>query len=112
MALGYVIAALLEVAGLIGLVCALVRIRAEHRVRAAELRGFLRSGQSVSGPLDTGGSRRRTAGDARVVTIPYAQGRDRAGPPRDSAARSALRRAVARGGQRFQPDRTRPISAG
>ena len=112
MALGYVIAALLEAAGLIGLVVALIKIAAERRAKAAELRSFLRSGQSASTPLDLGSGHRRNARGARVVSVPYATGRDRTGPPRDSAARSALRRAVARGGRPFQPDRTRPITAG
>lgn len=110
MASGFVIAAILETAGLIGLVLACIRIRAERRAKAAELRNFLRSGQSVSAPVEIGSAHHRRT--ARLVTVPYAMGRDRAGPSRDSVARSALRRALVPGSQPFHPDHTLPLSAG
>jgi hypothetical protein len=112
MASGYVIAAVLELAGLFGLVLALFRIQAERRTKAAELRSFLRSGQGGSSALDIGALRRRTDYGARVVTVPATAARSGAVANRDSAARSALRRAVLRRGQRFQSDRTVPLSAG
>ncbi|MCJ2088191.1 hypothetical protein MKK88_19710 [Methylobacterium sp. E-005] len=112
MASGYVIAALLEAAGVISLVFALIKIRAERRAKAAELRSFLRSGQSGAATLNVGGAQRRAVSGSRVVTVPYAAGRGRAGPLHDSAARSALRRAIARGGQHVHPGRVLPISAG
>lgn len=111
MASGYVIAALLEAAGLIGLVVALITIRVERQAKAAELRRFLRSGQTVAAPRALGGYR-RTASESRVVTIPYAAGRGRSGSPHDASARSALRRAVARGGRPIEPERALPLSAG
>ena len=112
MASGYVIAAFLEAAGLIGLVVALVRIQAERRAKAAELRSFLRSGQSTSSSSIDGGSHHWAVFGPRVVTVPYAVATGRTGPTRKSAARSALRRAIARGGQRFHADANVQISAG
>ncbi|MEL6063829.1 MULTISPECIES: hypothetical protein [unclassified Methylobacterium] len=112
MASGYVIAALLEAAGLIGLALALVKLRAEREAKAAELRSFLRSGQSISTASDTTGSHRRTVFGSRVTTIPYAEETGRAEPACESAARAALRRAIARGGQRFHTEHALPISAG
>lgn len=112
MALGYVVAAILETAGLVGLVLALLRIQAERRAKVAELRSFLRSGQTVSTPRDIAGSHHRAAFGTRVVAIPYAAESGRTVPTRDTAARSALRRAIARGGQRFHADAAVSISAG
>ena len=112
MASGYVIAALLEASGLIGLALALMRIRAEREAKATELRSFLRSGQSALAPFDIGGSRRRVTIGTRVVAIPYAAEPGRTAPTRDTAARSALRRAIACGGQGLHADTAVPISAG
>lgn len=112
MASGYVIAALLEAAGLTGLVLALVKIRAERRIKAAELRSFLRSGQSGSPALDISGAHRRTDGRARVVAIPSTTGFNSTALNRGSAAHSALRRAITSGGQPFRADQTIPLSAG
>ena len=113
MALGYVIAALLEAAGLIGLALALVRIRAERAEKAAGLRSFLRSGQSTLAPPDSGSVRRRFTAGTRVIAIPYAiKPGHGSGPTGHSAARSALQRAIARNGQRFQATRGIRLSAG
>ncbi|MCJ2062068.1 hypothetical protein MKK63_05050 [Methylobacterium sp. J-088] len=112
MASGYVVAAILETAGLVGLVLALVRIQAERRAKVAELRSFLRSGQTGSAAGDHGGSHHRAAFGTRVVAVPYAAAPGLTGPTRDTAARSALRRAIARGGQQFHADTAVPISAG
>lgn len=48
MALGYVLALVLEAAGLVGLVLGLARLRTERRARAAELRGLLLTGNAVA----------------------------------------------------------------
>lgn len=113
MASGYVIAALLEAAGLIGLALALIRIRAEREEKAAELRSFLRSGQSTLAPPDSGSARRRFTVGTRVIAIPYATNSGpSSGPTGHSAARSALQRAIARNGQRFQATRGVRLSAG
>ena len=48
MAFGYVLALVLEAAGLAGLVFGLIRLRAEKRARAAELRGLLLTGNAVA----------------------------------------------------------------
>jgi hypothetical protein len=93
-------------------VLALLKIRAERRTKAAELRSFLRSGQSGSPASDLGHLRRRTDYGARVITVPSTAARGSLVPTRSSEARSALRRAVARGGRRLQSDRTIPLSAG
>ncbi len=52
MAFGYVLALALEAAGLVGLVLGFIRLRAEKRARAAELRGLLLTGNvtAASGP--------------------------------------------------------------
>ncbi|MER2265924.1 hypothetical protein [Methylobacterium oxalidis] len=47
MAAGYVIAIALEAAGLVALVLGLLMVRAEKQAKAAELKGFLRSGQPI-----------------------------------------------------------------
>lgn len=95
---GYVVAALLEVAGLSGIVLASFVMRTERRARVAELRSFLLSGQiSVTSPAPVVQNRWFSPA-SRVVNIPVApKGRDD-GRPRDSAARSALTRAFARHG--------------
>ncbi|MCJ2070749.1 hypothetical protein MKK75_18460 [Methylobacterium sp. J-030] len=112
MASGYVIAALLEASGLIGLALALIKIRAEREARAAELRSFLRSGQSASAPFDIGGSRRRIIIGIGGNAIPYAAEAGRSEPTCDSTARSALRRAIVPDNPQFQPARATPVSAG
>ena len=48
MAFGYGLALALELAGLVGLVIGLVRLRAESRARSAELRGLLLTGNAVA----------------------------------------------------------------
>ncbi|MCJ2133490.1 hypothetical protein MKK69_05320 [Methylobacterium sp. J-026] len=108
MASGYVIAAVLEAAGLIGLAIALVTMRAERRAKAAELRSFLRSGQSASSAFDTAGSYRQTDSGTRVIAIPYTSKRRDGVPAPETAARSALGRAI----QQFRTDIPVPVSAG
>jgi hypothetical protein len=112
MASGYVVAAFLEAAGLIGLVCAAFTMRAERRAKAAELRGFLRSGQISSASLGVAEPRRAVLFGSRLSAISVVPGRDRAKPQPDSAARSALGRAILRTAQANGPDLTDPISAG
>lgn len=112
MASGYVVAALLETAGLIGLVIAAIRMRAERQARAAELRGFLRSGQSSSSHLGVAEPRRTALSGSGLSAIPVVPSRGQARPQRDSAARSALGRAIIRTAQRASPDLAAPISAG
>ncbi|MDP4003457.1 hypothetical protein [Methylobacterium sp. NEAU K] len=109
---GYVVAAFLEAAGLIGLVVAAVVMRTEHRAKAAELRSFLRSGQM---PLPASGSASASRwGQAapRIIDIPVVPHRRDGAQGHDSAARSALGRAIARGDRRSRPGLTTPISAG
>ncbi len=108
MASGYVIAAVLEAAGLIGLAIALVTMRAERRAKAAELRSFLRSGQSVSPAFDTVGSSRKAASETRVIAIPYTSKRAAGAPAPETAARSALGRAI----RQLHTDLPVPVSAG
>ncbi|SDM42629.1 hypothetical protein SAMN05216360_10258 [Methylobacterium phyllostachyos] len=112
MASGYVVSAVLEAAGLIGLVIALIKIRAERRAKAAELRSFLRSGQGALASFDGALMRRHADVTARVVVVPFAPERGTARPARDSAARSALKRAVAHGNRSFRSEPTIPLSAG
>lgn len=110
MASGYVVAAILEAAGLIGLVIALVNIQTERRARAAELRGFLRSGQTSGPASDATGPRWPMRFGARVVVLPVAPGGMT--PRHESAARAALGRAILRSGQQVRPDFAAPVSAG
>jgi hypothetical protein len=112
MASGYVVAAFLELAGLVGLVVAAVRMRTERQEKAAELRGFLRSGQSASSSLGTAEPRRAALFGSRLSAIPVVPSRGFAGPQRDSAARSALGRAIIRTAHRTSSDLTAPLSAG
>lgn len=112
MASGYVVAAFLEAAGLIGLVIAVFRMRAEKLAKAAELRGFLRSGQTSLSTLEPAGLRRPTASSARLMAVPFERCSRSAGSTPDSAARSALRRAIVRSGQDLRPAMCAPVSAG
>jgi hypothetical protein len=112
MASGYVVAAFLETAGLIGLVIAAVRMRAERQAKAADLRGFLRSGQSSSSNLGVAEPRRTALFGSRLSAIPVVPSRGHTRPQRDSAARSALGRAIIHTAHRASPDLTAPISAG
>jgi len=112
MASGYVVSAVLELAGLIGLMIALIKMRAERRAKVAELRGFLRSGQGALAGLDGTLTRRYADSTARVVVVPYARERSTPRPAQDSAARSALKRAVAHGSRSFESEFTTPLSAG
>ena len=112
MASGYVVAAFLETAGLIGLVIAAFKIRAERQVKVAELRSFLRSGQmSSSGPAFSGAAR-GTGSGSHVMAVPFAPNRSRAAETRPSAARSALSRAFVRGGSSLTAELGATVSAG
>ncbi|MCJ2124114.1 hypothetical protein [Methylobacterium sp. J-077] len=109
---GYVVAAVFETSGLIGLVVAGFAIRAERQARASGLRDFLRSGQislSASGLISP--SRWRGA-TPRVVDVPVVAHRRGASHRRDSAARSALGRAIGQSSIRTAPRRMAPINAG
>ena len=112
MASGYVVAAFLETAGLIGLVIAAIRMRAERRAKAEELRGFLRSGQRSSSNIGVVEPRWTAMFGPRLSAIPVVPSRGQARPQRDSAARSALGRAIIRTTHRASPDLAAPISAG
>ena len=97
MAPGYVIALVLESAGLVGLLVGLLRMRTERRERAAELRGLLLTGNATA--AGAGGLRAGTPAPRRVLVIPTP-----ANTQHDaSAARVALHRAL---GFYTQPDRT------
>ncbi|GJE38351.1 hypothetical protein [Methylobacterium persicinum] len=88
MGLGYAVALVLESAGLVGLVIGMIRLRAERRARAAELRGLLLTGNAAA----AGGIRIGTAHRAprRVVVDPAPSA-----VVQDSvAARTALNRAL------------------
>lgn len=88
MALGYVVALVLVSAGLVGFVVGMLRLRAENRARAAELRGLLLTGHAAAAGGCRPGPAQRTA--RRIVVDPA--------PPsvtQDSlAARAALERAL------------------
>ena len=112
MASGYVVAALLEMAGLIGLVIAAFKIRAERQAKAAELRSFLRSGQMSSSGQASSGAHRGAASGRHDIAIPFAPDRSRAAGIRPSNARAALSRAVARGGSTVATERGAIVSAG
>lgn len=109
MASGYVVAAFLEAAGLVGLVIAVLRIRTERQAKAAELRSFLRSGQI---PSATAGTPRRVDFASHAVAVPFTPGRGSGLQGRPSAARSALGRAIVRGGPTLPAHLTGAISAG
>ncbi|WCS25962.1 hypothetical protein LOK46_03745 [Methylobacterium sp. NMS14P] len=110
MAAGYVVAAFLEAAGLVGLVIAVLKMRTERQARAAELRSFLRSGQIPT--VDTAGTRRPADTAARAVAVPYTSGRDDGSAARPSPARAALGRAFMSGGAAPRAGLTGAISAG
>jgi hypothetical protein len=112
MASGYVVAALLEAAGLIGLVIATLTMRAERRAKAAELRGFLRSGQASTTGVTVPEARRHATPGTRFVLLAVPPRSGTAMPHQASAARSALGRAIVGGARRIQPDLTASISAG
>lgn len=112
MASGYVVAALLETAGLIGLMIAALKIRSERQMKAAELRCFLHSGQIASPGAAIGGPQRLSGSGRRNAAIPFAPSRDRVADPRPSTARSALSRAIARGEASVRANVAAPISAG
>ena len=105
---GYVVAAVFETAGLIGLTVAASVMRAERQARVAELRSFLRSGQAA---LSASGSIVPTRwgwAAPRVIDVPVVTHRRDAGQPLDSAARSALTRAI----RKPAPDTIAAITAG
>ena len=110
MASGYVIAALLETAGLIGLVIAAVKIRAERQAKAGELRSFLRSGQLPPSIPVLVRSRWTSATGGRTLTLQATSGRTPAAG--ESTARSALGRAIVRSGRAVRDDLGGPVSAG
>ena len=112
MASGYVVAALLETAGLIGLVIAAFKIRAERQAKAAELRSFLRSGQMPSSVPAASGVHWGAAAGRHDIAVPFAPDRSRAAGTRPSNARSALSRAVVRGGLTVATERVAIVSAG
>ena len=93
---GYVVAALLEGAGLSGLVLAAVMIRTERKTRVAELRNVLRSGQSAVAAAGPALQNRWRVSAPRVVNVPVVTANRGAGRLHESAARSALGRAFAR----------------
>ncbi|WP_457105755.1 hypothetical protein [Methylobacterium sp. P5_C11] len=84
------VAAFLELVGLVGLVIAVLRMRTERQARSAELRSFLRSGQMPA----TGAVGSHTDVASRVIAIPFDPARGSAEPARPSAARAALGRAI------------------
>lgn len=110
MAAGYVVAAFLEAAGLVGLVIAVLKMRTERQARAAELRSFLRSGQIPT--VDTAGMRRLAGSASRATVVPYTSGRGDGATARPSAARAALGRAFTSGGPAPGAGLTGAISAG
>ncbi len=95
MAPGYVIAAICETAGLLALVVALVILRAERRAKSSELRSFLRSGQHALAMSGHTALNRRRGAAIRGRNLPIAPAKPKDPATRDSAARSALDRAVA-----------------
>lgn len=111
MASGYVVAVVLEAAGLIGLAIALVRIRAERRVKRAGLRNFLQSGQNALSGIDGTVARGRADSRTQVIVVPYVPARSDAPSVRESAARSALGRAIVRNSRSFRPNLGVPLSA-
>ncbi|MEE7504273.1 hypothetical protein ACLBXO_19635 [Methylobacterium sp. C33D] len=110
MAAGYVVAAFLEAAGLVGLAIALLRMRTERRARVAELRSFLRSGQIPT--FDLAGTRRPADAAARAIAVPYTATRGDASAAKPSAARAALGRAFMPGGAAPRAGLADAISAG
>lgn len=88
MAFGYVLALALEAAGLVGLVLGLVRLRAESRARAAELRGLLLTGNAVA----ASGSRPATT--ARIPRQVFVDCAPRIAAEEGLNARAALERAL------------------
>lgn len=110
MASGYVLAAFLETTGLIGLVIAALKIRAERRAKAAELRDFLRSGQMPSASAASIGSHR--APGRRIAAVTVAPARSRNAEARQSSARSALSRAIAQSGTALRTEFGTRVSAG
>lgn len=90
---GYVVAALLEGAGLSGLVVAAFVMRTERMARVAELRTVLRTGQSSTAVVKPAVPRRWRMGAPRIVSVPVVMQPRGATRPRESAARSALGRA-------------------
>jgi hypothetical protein len=111
MAPGYVVAAFLEAAGVIGLVVALLKMRTERQSKVADLRSYLRSGLIPSAALDLSGSRLRADHASRGLAIPFAPERSGA-QSQPSAAREALGRAIARGGSSRRVERGAAITAG
>jgi hypothetical protein len=112
MASGYVVAAFLEAAGLIGLVIAVFKIRAERQAKVAELRSYLRSGQIAPSAANAFGSQRPTGSGRRVVAVPFAPDRTRTLDAQVSAARTALSRAIAPGERGSRSKLAAAISAG
>ncbi len=88
MALGYVLALVLEAAGLAGLVLGLIRLRTERRARAAELRGLLLTGNAVAT------SSARPASANRIPRQVFVDCAPRAASQINVDARTALDRAL------------------
>ncbi|SFM69697.1 hypothetical protein [Methylobacterium pseudosasicola] len=109
---GYVVAAVFETSGLIGLVVGGLVLRAERQARVADLRDFLRSGQSALSASGLASPSRWRGGASRVVNVPVGAHRRGAGQSRESVARSALGRAIGQSNIRTAPRRMAPINAG
>lgn len=109
MASGYVVAAILEMAGLTGLVIAAFRLRGERLAKSTDLRSFLLSGHIPASELPS--PPRWARPDARVIAVPVLLELSSGAAP-DSPARSALRRAVLRAGPGHQSGRPAPLNAG
>lgn len=90
MAAGYLIALVLETAGLVGLVFGLVRLRAERRARAAELRGLLLTGNANAA---AGSGIRSNVPGQMPLRVLVSPGQTTTSPD-GSAARAALDRAL------------------
>jgi len=88
MAFGYVLALAFVAAGLVGLVIGLVRLRAESRARAAELRGLLLTGNAVAA------SANRNAASGRIPRQIFVDCAPRTLAQDGREARAALERAL------------------
>ena len=106
------VAALLEGAGLCGLVVAAFVMRRERLARVAELRTVLRSGQSPVAVVSPAVRSRWRLGAPRIVSVPVIVPPRGATGPRGSAARSALGRAFVQTGPLRARGMATAISAG
>lgn len=99
MASGYVIALVLEAAGVCGLILGTLTLRSERRARAAELRGLLLTGNATATTVSSPRPVATRAAPRRVVMVPVPAER-----VQDAfAARTALHRAL---GVYGQPERS------